>query len=105
LNDNRKTINLRKTVRVSAPPVLKPQYPNLSEFEFLSQNSHKSNTSVIEYLNEERKKVTEILTTKIAKIIANNIRVNKQIIANVIAKISNIKKSTEQTRITKKNLL
>jgi len=35
---------------------------------------------------------------KIAKIAANNIRVNKQIIANVIVKISNIKKSIEQTR-------
>jgi len=32
---------------------------------------------------------------KIAKIAANNIRVNKQIIANVIAKLSIIKKTTE----------
>jgi len=62
LNDNRKTRNLRKTVRVSALLVLKSQYSNLSEFEFLSRNSHKSDASVIEPLSEERRKVTEILT-------------------------------------------
>jgi len=53
---------LRKTVRVSTPPVFKPQYLNLLEFEFRSQNSHKSDVSVIEPLSEERRKITEILT-------------------------------------------
>jgi len=53
---------LRKTVGVSTSSVLKPQYSNLSEFEFLSQNSHKSDASIIEPLSEERRKVTEILT-------------------------------------------